>query len=267
MKGLLSLYTVIDCSGENASTFLQGQLTCDIKQCDDSKFQLAAHCNPQGRVTSLFYVIKHPLGFYLLTHSDIAQSAFDALNKYAVFSKVTLEIKDFVLVASIDEQQNDDATICQGSFYPDRQLTIYENPPELNTNIDTLWHYHDICAGLPRLHLSTVDKFIAPRLNLEYLNAINYKKGCYIGQEIIARLYFKGKLKHHMYLGKVTDTTPLHPDDTLFNEEGKSIGSIVDCVTQNNETFLLAVTTIQEPWQAYTSQKGLVHAIDLPYSF
>jgi tRNA-modifying protein YgfZ len=267
MKGLVTLYTVIDCNGEDASTFLQGQLSCDINQCNDSKFQLAAHCNPQGRVTSLLYVIKHSLGFYLLTHKEMAQTAFDALNKYATFSKVTLSIKDCMLVGSINDQPNDDKAICQGSFYPSRQLAIFEKPPEQSTNIDALWHYHDIASGLPRLYPNTVDKFVAPRLNLEYLNAISYKKGCYIGQEIIARLYFKGKLKHHMYLGKSTDTIPLQAEDTLFNEEKKSIGSVVDCITHNNETYLLAITTIQTPWQAYTSQKDLVHAIDLPYTF
>lgn len=267
MKGQITQYKIIDCRGDNANTFLQGQLTCDIRLCTDNKFQLAAHCNPQGRVTSLIYVIKHTNGFFLATPADMAQTTFDALNRYAVFSKVTLTIEDFFLVGSINADFQDNSAISQGNFYLDRQLCIYDHAPKPNADISDLWHYHDISSGLPRLYPSTVDKFVAPRLNLGSLDAINYKKGCYIGQEIIARLYFKGQLKHHMYLGKTSGQASLQPNDKLFDDTKKNIGSVIDCITHNNETYLLAITSIQEPWQAYTCKEELINPIDLPYTF
>lgn len=157
-------------TGIDATKFLQGQLTCDINQANPTKPLLGAHCNTKGRIESLFEIFKHDNAYFLLMPASIIQHAFDTLKKYALFSKVTLEIIEL----------------------NDSGLSI-----EFPNTFDE-WRLQQINKGIPTLFPETIGKFLPHDLNLPALNAVSFTKGCYLGQEIVARMQHLGKPKWHM---------------------------------------------------------------------
>jgi folate-binding protein YgfZ len=162
--------TLIHCTGIDSLKFLQGQLTCDINIVSDDTLQLGAHCNIKGRVESLFEIFKQADDYYLLIPTSIAEHALALLKKYAVFSKVTLNIVE---------------------------ITGLQLPTELPENFDN-WRMQQINRGIPTLFPETLGKFLPHDINLPQLNAVSFNKGCYLGQEIVARMEHLGKPKRHM---------------------------------------------------------------------
>jgi folate-binding protein YgfZ len=200
--------SLLKISGLDAGKFLQGQLTCDVSALADRQFILSAHCNPQGRVVSLFYLIFLDNAYYLLMPADMLAITQAALKKYAVFFKTTLE-------DASNELENVLAQICKPALF-------------------------DIQAGVPRIHPETSGAFLPHDINLDQLGAISFEKGCYTGQEIIARMQYRGKLKKRMRTATLTTDNPPTPgsDDSL--------GTIVDVASQNNHCTILYIAPIAE---------------------
>jgi folate-binding protein YgfZ len=150
-------------SGPQATPFLQGQLTCDVNSCPT----LGGYCNIQGRLVSIFHlskqVWKEVEGYWLICPLDILESTLNTLKKYAVFSKVTFE--DITESVDIDTSK-----------------TLEQ----------------DILAKIPSLSAKTQALFLPHHLNLPQLGAVSFNKGCYLGQEIVARMEYKGKIKKHL---------------------------------------------------------------------
>lgn len=171
-------------SGTDASKFLQGQLTCDINQANETQPVLGAHCNVKGRIESLFEIFKKDDVYFLLMPSSIIEHAYTTLKKYALFSKVTLEIMEL----------------------NDSGLSI-----EFPVTFDE-WRLQRIEKGIPTLFPETTGKFLPHDLNLPTLNAVSFTKGCYLGQEIVARMQHLGKPKWHMvvadFIGNPGDALP-----------------------------------------------------------
>jgi folate-binding protein YgfZ len=150
---------VISISGPDARKFLQGQLTCDLNLLSETHSLRAAHCNLKGRVEALYAISMQGDVIKLHTPDDVAEHAFKHLQPYARFSKVTL---DLVLTG----EKMDEAT-----------------------------RIAEIQSGIARLHPDTVGRFLPQELGLVELGVVDFKKGCYLGQEIVARLHYLGKLK------------------------------------------------------------------------
>lgn len=200
--------SLLKISGTDACKFLQGQLTNDVSALTDRQFTLSAHCNPQGRVISLFYLIFLNEVYYLLMPSDILPITLTALKKYAVFFKSALE-------DTTQELTNVLAQIGNPSLF-------------------------DIHAGVPRIHPETSGAFLPHDINLDKLGAISFNKGCYTGQEIIARMQYRGKLKKRMQ--KATFATD-HPPQPGVDDK---IGIVVDVSRQNNHCTVLYIAPITE---------------------
>lgn len=192
-------------AGPDAKKLLQGQLTCDLEKVTEAQPQLSAHCNPQGRVISLFHLFLSQDHFYLQMPRELIPIAMKALKKYAVFFKVTL--------TDVSEQ------------HP--LFTCEKN------------------ASAPTIYPETSEKFLPHELNLQNLNAISFNKGCYTGQEIIARMQYRGKLKTHLYQATVnSETTPERGADIYREKE--PCGTLVDYDQIDSTTYhLLLITTEQ----------------------
>lgn len=190
-----SALKLIKVSGPDSAKFLQGQLTCDIKQANSDALLLAAHCNVKGRIESLFQLFTLDQDFYLLMPASIIDHAFTTLKKYAVFSKVQLSIIE---------------------------VTDVKLPVTLLDDF-TAWRQQNIEHGIPCLFPQTIGKFLPHDVNLPDLGAVSFSKGCYIGQEIVVRMQHLGKPKWHMQ--QITVTKDYQPGDEL--EDGSII---VDCV-------------------------------------
>lgn len=198
-------YDFLLISGTDAAKFLQGQVTCDVTTLQPDAIQLAALCNPQGRIISLFHIVKHQDAYYLYMPSDMVALTQQALKKYAVFYKVVMQPFTEKLSEHLMQKLNDAI---------DDPLT-------------------------PVVYTETSGKFLPHELNLDKLNAISFDKGCYTGQEIIARMHYRGKLKTHLNLTSVATTNAPQPGDELFyleNEKKIPAGTIVK-VTRENESY------------------------------
>lgn len=192
-------YGLLKIGGPQAKAFLQGQLTCDMEKIVDANLTLAAHCSPQGRVLSLFQVCYLDSYYYLLLPQALISITLSALMKYAAFYKISITDAS----AEMNHLKNS---------FPDLAVL----------------HANHINAGIPTLYPSTTNKFLPHELNLHLLNAISFDKGCYTGQEIIARMHYRGKLKNHLYKAKLTTSSKPQPGNAIAISAHQLCGSVVD---------------------------------------
>lgn len=237
-------------SGEDALTFLQGQVTCDIKQLNQEKSLFGALCNPKGRAISLFYIFKHSHVYYMLVPTDLSEMLLKRLKMFVFRSKVSIEnvTDSFVILGNPAQNKLSELdSFAQISMQSDSNLSIiiYEKQSfeELTTdNLNNIsdqtqqWYQHLIKAGIPHINKQTTEMFVPQMLNLELLSAISFTKGCYTGQEIIARMHYKGILKRRMYL--FNSPKALEPGADLFNKSDvNSLGNIVDCQALGSDNY------------------------------
>ena len=196
-------------SGIDAKKFLQGQLTCNLDEITQTHSSLGAHCNPQGRVISLFNISLSESSYHLQMPLSMIPIAAKNLQKYAVFFKVNLStLEDDFL----------------------KTLTTAEKALEIE-------------QGIPTIYPETSEKFLPHDLNLPALNAVSFTKGCYTGQEIIARMQYRGKIKNHLYRARLTTVVALKPGDDVFCNNQIS-GTIVDfCKVGYNSYDVLVLTS------------------------
>lgn len=245
--GLLSV------SGPQAKKFLQGQLTCHLDEITSTESRLGAHCNPQGRVISLFRIFMHDDHYYLQMPRELISIAIKALEKYAVFFKVTLkdvsdQFKQLGYVShelTAEPSENNIMIICMPGNPARYQLIGEMNNVFLNSQIISndlrIWKSIDLAQFIAEMYPETSEKFLPHDLDLPKLNAVSFTKGCYTGQEIIARMQYKGKLKNHLYLAKIYTNLPIIRGANIYLDD-KICGNIVDfCQIDYNHYELLVI--------------------------
>lgn len=264
----LSDYSLLQISGTDAAKFLQGQLTCDIEQINPELSSLGAHCNAKGRIMSFFRLFLRNDSYYLLMPTEVIADALIALKKYALFSKVKLDIiqancfavqtitKDLLLPTVDNTVINDDSiTYIRIRGKTPRYFIIdFAKTMKLKSMDTTQWHQLDIIAGIPRLYPNTIGAFLPHYLNLPALGAVSFQKGCYTGQEIIARMQHRGKLKQHMVIRYLQTTKSLVPGTKCLDINQKNIGQIIDTVA--NDAQQLCLLLLQD--QAYNESEIIV---------
>ena len=213
----LSHYSVMEVSGDDATEFLQGQLTNDIKQIDAKHSQLSAYCTPKGRILSIFRLWKRDDSYLLTLPSESKEALISRLRMYVLRSKVIFKESELVhiglagpdipallrnrfeqLPQSADESMaQDDITITRIAGIGPRFEVIGKEAgitalweslkPEVTQVGSHAWAWGDIVSGVPIITAESSEAFVPQMVNLELLNGVNFKKGCYPGQEIVAR--------------------------------------------------------------------------------
>lgn len=210
----------IQVEGNDAEKFLQGQLTCDVR-LENGASCLGAHCNPQGRVISLFRLFKLDGKYYLLLLESMSTLALAALKKYAVFFKSQLSIVT-------------DTTLLQQLY----QLAQIKDAATFHRTI--------IEAGIPTIYPETSGKFLPHELNLDQLNAINFEKGCYTGQEIIARMHYRGKLKTRLFKAFFHSKEGLSPGTEIMAANHDPAGVLVDSYQIGYNSYIGLIITNED---------------------
>ena len=206
-------FGLIAISGDDAEKFLQGQLSCDVASINESNASLGVHCDHKGRIIAAFLLIFHNNNYYLLLPKNIIEPTLTALKKYAVFSKVEL---------------NDASTALSDLS------SIFAKHASLSEDA----RLENIKEGTPFIYSETLECFTPHSINYHLLDGISFTKGCYTGQEIIARMQYLGKLKEQMYQ---IETGATAQAGAPLLSEGKTVGTLVDAVTIGNTTRGLAV--------------------------
>jgi len=210
----LSHLSVLSVTGKDAAVFLQGQTTCDINALTDSTPMLGAFCNAKGRTLSTFIIIKYEQSYLLLLTNELIDTIKKKLQMYILRADVQLDnLSDQLCITGL---HNTKLTSPQPHLYSypqhkDSFLYIAESSQSqlfCTQLIDmqaaqfvtsNAWTLLDIKSGIPWLNLETTEKFIPQMLNLDKLEGISFTKGCYTGQEIVARTHYLGKNKRALY--------------------------------------------------------------------
>lgn len=215
----LNHFAAIAISGTGAFTFLQSQLTCDVHDITETHGSFGACCDYKGRVITNFYIFRQGDNYYSLLPRSMISFTLSHFKKYAVFSKVEL-------IAIND-------------------LTTSVKPPidiKITEIKENTWRALNVDAGLVWIYPQTTISLIPQMINLQRWGALSFSKGCYIGQEIIARTHYLGKLKRHLYRADVICQNLPVPGDKLKNEKNQTIGIIVEVASTGNQVCkILAV--------------------------
>ena len=255
----LSDQGLIRVGGEDARDFLQGQLTNDINLVDGSTGQLSALCNPKGRMLACFNIFQRDDHIYLQLPVERLEAILKRLRMFVLRSRVILQdaTDELVIIglsgdcihkllsevpegAMQQTRVEDLSLIRMPGELPRVQLVgppqsilafCKQKAPEATLVNRDFWALQNIRAGLPSVYNSTAEAFIPQTLNLQLLEGISFTKGCYTGQEVIARMKYLGQLKRRMYVAHFdTDARPA-PGDRLYSPSSKSgqgAGQIVD---------------------------------------
>ena len=267
----LSTLAYIRVDGADATTFLQAPLTRDVRDLG-GRHALAGWCNAQGRLMALFRVFPRQGGLTLALPADLAAPVLARLRMFVLRSKVTLTLADDLgglgLAGPGIEPLLARAALglpAGGGALDEDGLTVLRLPTSLprvqligaHAALKTLWPrlavaalpvgtcgftWLDVRDGLPQVYRQTQGAFIPQMLNLERLDAISFDKGCYPGQEIVARTHYLGRLKQRMH--RLAGTLPCAPGDGLvaasLGDAGR--GTVVDAAPSPDGGFeLLAV--------------------------
>ncbi|CAM4071088.1 tRNA-modifying protein YgfZ [Pseudomonas reidholzensis] len=266
----LSHEGILAVRGSDAGKFLQGQLTCNLNYLSQEHSSLGARCMVKGRMQSSFRIVPHGNGFLLAMASGLLEAQLADLKKYAVFSKATLTDESGAW-ARFGLEQGESALQALGLALPEdtgatvRQedlLAIRVSPgraelwapaeqaaavrEQLTATLaeGTLndWLLGQIRAGIGQVMEQTRELFIPQMINLQAVGGVSFKKGCYTGQEIVARMQYLGKLKRRQYrLALAEDAIP-EPGAQIFSPtHGSSVGEVVIAAHAGNGCELLAV--------------------------
>jgi hypothetical protein len=256
---------VISVHGKDANEFLQGQFSNDVREVDEGRSQLSAYCTPKGRILGLFRLFRRGDTYYLRLPLDTLDAVLERLRRYVLRAAVTLEdaTDNFIrigvsgkeaaeelaaVVGNLPEQagavvQTQDLSVLRvPGVHP--RFEVYALSYEAARNLwDTLnvrgapiglaaWQLTEIQAGLPTVYASTAEQFIPQMLNLQLIDGVNFRKGCYPGQEIVARTQYLGALKRRMYAGRIATDIPPSPGDALYTPDDsvQAAGQLVDAV-------------------------------------
>lgn len=202
----LSVYAV---SGEDRELFLHGQLTNDVKKLETNSWLLAGYCTPKGRLIATIYIYKAPDRLLLVLPTDIAEKTIQRLRMFVMRSDVQIEQTELSAIASSHPIEK--AKVESFKLLPANDLYLSVDDEEGVPNGQNFWYQQLIKLGLFEISQATQEKFIPQMVSLEKIGGVSFKKGCYPGQEIVARSEYLGKLKRHLYAA-TTDGMPSNGD-------------------------------------------------------
>ncbi|PKH22162.1 aminomethyltransferase [Pseudomonas sp. 43NM1] len=295
----LSHEGVLAVRGADAGKFLQGQLTCNINYLSDNLSSLGARCTQKGRMQSSFRILLESDGVLLAMATELLEPQLADLKKYAVFSKskltdesaawvrfgldhgdAALSSLGLELPADTDSVVRNDGLIAIRVSPQRAELWVAaDQAASIKGRLSALltegelnqWLLGQIRAGIGQVMPSTREVFIPQMLNLQAVGGVSFKKGCYTGQEIVARMQYLGKLKRRLYRLQLEGSELPEPGTQLFAPtHNSSIGEVVIAARGEENIELLAVL------QAEAAESGdihlaalegpALHLLDLPYT-
>lgn len=286
--------------GPDAGKFLQGQVTCDINELGEHA-RHGAHCSVKGRVIFNFIAMQlGPEQIALRLAANMLSVAQASLGKYIVFSKAKLNTgTDFrglgiwgagadqiiaqlfaatpaETLAVIKYKNNYCIKINQSNYecwFASEDFDTARAAISALTQAATIhaWKHQQIALGLAEITPEISERFTPQDLNMQLTGAVNFRKGCYTGQEIVARLHYRGKLKKHLYRFAYSGPHPapeLAPGSNLISEQGQHAGEIVNIAPLNDANFELLASVFDEHLENLRPENSAqkLRLLPLPYA-
>lgn len=271
----LSHLALLRVSGIDATDFLQGQTTCNLKEINEHNASFGAFCNAKGRVISTFLIVKQQQDWLLILPAELLPGIQKRLQMYIMRAKVVLtDCSESTCLLGLSGLKID----ALKSELPDKHLGVLtqnfislrlgkQNPRYLlladvttaqqliadsiqrgaSLQNAAAWQLLDIEAGIPWVCLKTSEEYIPQMLNLDQLGGISFNKGCYTGQEIVARTHYLGKAKRAMYMAtaEINGLVPELNSPVLDAPNGQVIGAVLATHVRHNRCTLLVVLAIE----------------------
>jgi hypothetical protein len=185
-------------SGKDVQSFLQGQFSNDIDALEKDAVQLNAYCQHQGKIIALVWVIKKEADFYLSFPRDLAEIVVKRLTMFKMMSDVTITnvtTEIFQLGISVGDRQG----LSPFKLNAHQSIALVDDISGINFSNSEIWEQACIENGLPEVYLNTSEQFVPQLLNLDIDEVgVSFTKGCYPGQEVVARLHYLGKSKRRL---------------------------------------------------------------------
>ena len=285
--------------GPDASKFLQGQLTCDLRELSAPVTRIGAQCNPKGRILLSFRALQIDADTIALRiPTSMLDKAKSSLGKYIVFSKAKLHDDSGYNLYGLsgDNAQHAAKTIFttlptdndgwaekDGNFLiqlaQDRfecwiksadAAAFEQQLANLTVNGDLNdWELLNIRAGVADIYPETIELFTPQEINYQLINGINFRKGCYTGQEIVARLHYRGKLKRHMYRFELSGDQLPAPGAALVNAITRNAcGHVVTAAFAADNRIEILASLLDEQLDQVTLETSteILEQLPLPYA-
>jgi len=287
-------------TGPDRLTFLQGQMTCDFDTIKGTLL-LGANCNLKGRASATFYAIDSNETTYLILPSGQAAHLKSLLDKYALFSDAELSLadSDSLLIGlmgdkalslanhpEIGENQtitipqatlgrigNSELTLCLANTNLAQQwLKSAISSNDIDIANQQTWDQQQIALGISQVTAETRDLFIPQELNYDLINGISFNKGCYKGQEIIARLHYRGSYKQRTARFQCDTTTNPTPGSSIYSPASEQpCGHVVQSTRISNNQIELLISIklkVLESEQLHLEQNDgpILHKLSIPYA-
>ena len=298
-SGRLHHLGILRFTGPDSLSFLQGQVSNDTRRLAEGQSLPAAYSSPQGRVLALMHLLPHSSGIIAILPRELVLPTLESLRRFVLRAKVKIEDASDVLGVAGQHgarslQSAGIATPQSSMGYLEEQgigvsavngdagrywiVAAAEALAERGLAGDLLhaerieheWRLADIRAGLPQIYLATREAFVAQMLNLDLLDAISFTKGCYTGQEIIARTQHLGRIKRRLYR-LLLPRADWRIGESLRLTDGRA-GRLVEAVPSNDGVEALAVLNLQtaaaaDPGDGDSTAGASVAATQMPLPY
>lgn len=301
----LSGYSTVVIAGEDALEFMQGQFTNDVAKVDNEHSQLNAFCNNKGRMIVNFRLFQYQQNYFASIKNDLVKKSITQLQKYILRAQVAIQDVSEQLVhlgvsgpntpdllsAFIPGLNTETDSVSHTEDYiairvsgplpryeifcaANKAITLWNELAEKTTAVSSsTWEYLNIVNGLPIIDTKTSEEFVPQMANMELVNGVSFDKGCYTGQEIVARTHYLGKQKRRTYRIKITSGDSPEAGDqlaTTTSTENQFIGSIINSVQTANNTYealaVIQIKSAESEKLKLRDKKGNVEILKLPYS-
>lgn len=251
--------------GPDAATFLQGQLSANVVELVSGMSLLTGFHNAQGRAIALLTLARmSPDDILAVLPRELVEDVAARLRKYVFRARVTIEQSP---LRPVGAAAGADPFGAYAFRWGDRQLMLAPEGrgPECGAD-SAAWELADLRQGMPQVYTATCETFVAQMLNLDLLGGISWDKGCYTGQEVIARAHYRGKVKRRMQRWRGRGAIP-SPGDTLHAADGRAL-TVVRAACVDDGFEVLAVGTFGAPEAAAPGAGGVTveGPLPLPYS-
>ena len=244
MINLLRGRALLKIFGPDSAKFLQSQFSNDINNIEEKRVQINAYCQHQGKIIAIIWVFKKEDFFYLSFPNNLKEVVLSRLKMFKLMSQV--EIEDY------SENFNQYGVVGDNSdnsfIIKDNLSLIITDKKISNSNHESEWEYACINAKLPEVHASYSESFIPQALNLDLNHfGVSFTKGCYPGQEVVARMHYLGKPKRRLY--RFHSNFRVVIGDTLDVENSKSLnssGKVIRVAEKDDRYHFLATFEVSQ---------------------
>ena len=278
---------VLRLAGPDAVSFLQGQVTHDTRLLADGRTLLAACCSPQGRVVALPRLRLQGDTVYALLPAELVEPLAARLRRFVLRAKLRLSVADDLAVVavgtadrstpgSVDIGATVGSEVVWFDYCGDRRVLVLpsdrvaaivgsEAHGTSASDAERAWCLRDIADGLPQVVAASGEAFVPQMLNLDLLDAISFTKGCYTGQEIVARTQHLGRIKRRLFRYRLGSGAPPAPLAGL-HREGAKVAEVLVSAGCEGTAELLAVTSLDARGQPLELADGrCAEPMPMPY--